>query len=257
MSEVLRVLAVDDEVPALGELAFLLGQADGVGEVVAAGSAAEALAAMEQQDFDVIFLDIHMPGIDGLALAKVVSRFATPPQVVFVTAYDDHAVDAFDIAAADYLLKPLRPERLAAAITRVRSRVGTSAVSSTDQPAVDTDAEDETIAVELGGVTRYLKRSDIAFVEAQGDYVRLHTATAGHLVRTPLASLEERWRSSGFLRVHRQYLVNVAFVVELRSSAGRLSLELGNGQAVPVSRRYTAAVKQALVRRHRLDRDDG
>lgn len=251
----LRVLAVDDEVPALGELTYLLGQADGVGEVVSAGNAADALAALQQKDFDAIFMDIRMPGIDGLALARVVNRFAVPPQIVFVTAYDDHAVDAFDIAAADYLLKPLRPERLASAIERVARRIAADPVAKATDPQEPLDV-DETIAVELGGVTRYVKRSDITFVEAQGDYVRLHTRQAGHLVRTPLSALEGRWSDAGFLRVHRQYLVNAAFVEELRSAGGRLSLALGGGQSVPVSRRYTAAVKQALVRRHRLDRED-
>ena len=109
--------------------------------------------------------------------------------------------------------------------------------------------------MELGGVTRYIRRSDIVYVEAQRDYVRLCTRSGGHLVRVPLASLEERWEPAGFLRVHRRFLVNSAFVEALRSAAGRVSVDLGAGQSVPVSRRFTPEVRATLVQRHRLDRE--
>ncbi len=227
----LRVLAVDDEPPALGELTYLLEQADGVGAVTPVGSAAEALAALQADEFDAVFLDIRMPGIDGLALAGILARFATAPAVVFVTAYDNHAVDAFDVAAVDYLLKPIRAERLALAVDRVRVRLDTQAGPSGqpgpephgagapgDDAGAGSASADETIAVELGGVTRYLKRSEVVYVEAQRDYVRLRTRSSGHLVRVPLATLEQRWASAGFLRVHRRYLVNGAYVQELRGS---------------------------------------
>jgi DNA-binding LytR/AlgR family response regulator len=278
----LHVLAVDDEPPALGELVYLLEQADGIAQVTPAGSAAEALAQLQGHEFDAVFLDIRMPGIDGLALAGILARFATPPPVVFVTAYDTHAVDAFEVAAVDYLLKPIRAERLAQAVTRVRRRLvdlrastpGTGSSTTPDgsaradqradpaggqqpEPAVTAPAApvDETIAVELGGVTRYVRRSEVVYVEAQRDYVRLCTRTGGHLVRVPLANLEERWAPVGFLRVHRRYLVNSTYVEGLRSSAGIVSVDLGEHQSVPVSRRFTAAVRAALVQRHRLDRD--
>jgi DNA-binding LytR/AlgR family response regulator len=207
-----------------------------------------------------------MPGIDGLALAGILSRFAAPPPVVFVTAYDNHAVDAFEVAAVDYLLKPIRAERLALALTRVRAalesrRAGAQPADSSATAAEDPGGDsppgpppDETIAVELGGVTRYIRRSDIVYVEAQRDYVRLCTRSGGHLVRIPLASLEERWEAAGFLRVHRRFLVNSAFVEALRTAAGRVSVDLGAGQSVPVSRRFTPEVRAALVQRHRLDR---
>jgi DNA-binding LytR/AlgR family response regulator len=267
----LHVLAVDDEPPALGELVYLLEQADGIAAVTAAGSAADALAALQAREFDAVFLDIRMPGIDGLALAGILTRFATPPPVVFVTAYDTHAVDAFEVAAVDYLLKPIRPERLAQAIARVRRRIdaltaGTAPAAAPPDPGPPEPAEpaprvpdgpppDETIAVELGGVTRYVRRSDVVYVEAQRDYVRLCTRSSGHLVRIPLATLEERWAPVGFLRVHRRFLVNSAYVEGLRSAAGMVSVDLGHDQSVPVSRRFTAAVRSALVQRHRLDRE--
>lgn len=252
MTDPLVVLAVDDEAPALAELAYLLSNADGVGEVRQAQNATDALELLQGDDVDAVFMDIRMPGMDGLALARIIGRFAAPPPVVFVTAYESHAVDAFDIAAVDYLLKPIRAERLAQAVGRVRKYLDSELDHNRTRPAaVD---EDETIAVELGGVTRYVNRSDIVYVEAQRDYVRLHTREAGHLVRIPLAALEERWKPAGFLRVHRRYLVNGAFVVGLRSAGGRTTVDLGAEQAVPVSRRHATAVKEALVASRRLDR---
>lgn len=246
------VVAVDDEEPALAELTYLLGRTPGIAQVRSASTATDALELLQADDVDAVFLDIRMPGMDGLALARVISRFAAPPPVVFVTAYDSHAVDAFDIDAVDYLLKPIRAERLAQAVARVQRALETE-VAEPGPP--EPDAPDETIAVELGGVTRYVKRSDIVYVEAQRDYVRLHTRAAGHLVRVPLAALEERWEPAGFLRVHRRFLVNGAFVEGLRTAGGRVTVDLGEGQAVPVSRRHAAAVKEALVAGHRLERD--
>lgn len=242
----LVVLAVDDEEPALAELAYLLARTPGVAEVRRAGTATDALVMLEADDVDAVFMDIRMPGMDGLALARTIGRFATPVPFVFVTAYDSHAVDAFDIDAVDYLLKPIRAERLAQAVSRVLRHLEADVV---DEKA----SHDETFAVELGGVTRYVKRSEIVYVEAQRDYVRLHTRQASHLVRVPLAQLEQRWDEAGFLRVHRRYLVNSAFVEGLQNTGGRLTVDLGEGQSVPVSRRHSGDVKSALLADRRLD----
>ncbi len=246
----LTVVAVDDEAPALAELAYLLSNTNGIAQVRTAGTATDALELLQADDVDAVFLDIRMPGMDGLALARIIARFAAPPPVVFVTAYDSHAVDAFDIAAVDYLLKPIRAERLAQAVGRVQRQLDAEVEPSGPPPA----ATDETIAVELGGMTRYVKRSDIVFVEAQRDYVRLYTREASHLVRIPLAALEEKWEAAGFLRVHRRYLVNAAYVVGLRSVGGRTTVDLGHEQSVPVSRRHTPVVKEALVAGRKLER---
>jgi DNA-binding LytR/AlgR family response regulator len=119
----LRVLAVDDEAPALADLVFELRAQPNIGEVVAVADATEALRAVRIGNFDAVFLDVRMPGLDGLELARVLQQFRHSPVVVFVTAYDAHAVDAFEIAAADYLLKPVRRERLNEAMRRVRAAV--------------------------------------------------------------------------------------------------------------------------------------
>src|SRR5690606_3307608 len=141
----------------------------------------EALRILQERDVQAVFLDVQMPGLTGLELAQVLSRFTEPPPIVFVTAHEQHAVDAFDLRAVDYVLKPVRSERLAEAVRRV--------VEGTGGP---TASGDEQIAVERGGVTRFINRSAIRYVEAQGDYARLHTAEDSHLLRAPLTQLEEQ-----------------------------------------------------------------
>ncbi|MEO7235878.1 MAG: response regulator, partial [Lapillicoccus sp.] len=115
----LRALVVDDEAPTLAELTYLLGQDPRIGTLHTASSGTEALRALEEHSVDVVFCDISMPGLDGLDLAKVLARFADRPQVVFVTAYEEHAVDAFELQATDYVMKPIRTERLGEAVRRV------------------------------------------------------------------------------------------------------------------------------------------
>jgi DNA-binding LytR/AlgR family response regulator len=231
----LRVLVVDDEAPACEDLAFLLRQDARVGKVRTAQSAARALKHLNDEPVDVVFCDIKMPGLDGMELARVLSRFSDRPQIVFVTAYDDHAVDAFDLQATDYVMKPVRADRLAEAVRRVAT------AGSTDPGA----GADELISVELAGVTRFVRRSHVRYVEAQGDYARLHTAAESHLLRVPLSALEERWAEAGFVRIHRSTLVALAHVDEVRLSDGRCSVRLG-GDVLPVSRRHTRELRDRL-----------
>jgi DNA-binding LytR/AlgR family response regulator len=115
----LTALVVDDELPALSDLGYLLGRDERIAEVITASSGTEALQVLDGRDVDVVFSDISMPGLDGMALARVISRFTVRPQIVFVTAHDQHAVDAFALAATDYVMKPVRVERLSEAIRRV------------------------------------------------------------------------------------------------------------------------------------------
>jgi DNA-binding LytR/AlgR family response regulator len=230
------VLAVDDEIPALDELSFLLEGDPRVAEVHRCGSATDALRVLHHEPIDVVMLDIAMPGLDGLELASILRRFRQPPAVVFVTAHQHHAVDAFDLRAVDYLLKPVREERLREALSRVCEEPG----------GVD---HEEQLPVELGGVTRFVRRSEVLWASAQGDYVRLHTATGDPLVRMPLGALEQRWSEAGFVRVHRSVLVNLAHVDEVRLSATRPEVMVA-GTALPVSRRHVPDVRQ-LVREAR------
>ncbi|MEX5637531.1 LytR/AlgR family response regulator transcription factor [Parafrankia sp. FMc2] len=240
-----RALVVDDEAPALAELRWLLEQDARVGQVSAAASAEQALRLLDTEPFDVVFSDIRMPGLDGLDLARVLARFSDRPQVVFVTAYDRHALDAFEVRATDYLLKPVRPERLREAVHRVLDAAGVREAPSAEA--------DETIAVELGGVTRFVYRSEIAYAMALGDYVRLYTATGSYLLRASLTTLEQRWAHAGFVRIHRSTLVALGAIDELHCDEGRYSVRVGR-QVLAVSRRHTRELRDRLVQGTRPSR---
>jgi DNA-binding LytR/AlgR family response regulator len=260
----LRVLAVDDEVPALEELLYLLRADPRVARVEGASDAAGALrriglalddgsldgsagAAHPVADggsgLDVVFLDIQMPGLSGLETARLLTRFVRPPLIVFVTAHEEFAVRAFDLEAVDYVLKPVRRERLAEAVRRVSELV--DGVPSVARGA----AGDATIQVELAGVTRFVPVDAVTYAEAHGDYARLHTGPGGgHLVRVALSTLEERWRSRGFVRIHRRYLVALWAVEELRIDAGNMSVRVA-GELLSVSRRHARELRELLARR--------
>ena len=237
----LRALVADDEEPALAELVYLLRQDPRIGEIRTASNGPDALKILQASDLDVVFCDIKMPGLDGIDLARVLTRFKSRPQIVFVTAYDEHAVAAFDLEATDYVMKPVRAERLAEAVRRVVTQGAPAALQTPEE------TEDETIPVELAGVTRWVKRSTVRYVEAQGDYARLHTGQNSHLVRIPLSTLEERWRDAGFTRIHRSTLVALAHVDEMRVDGGRCAVRVGDDW-LPVSRRHTRELRDLLVR---------
>jgi DNA-binding LytR/AlgR family response regulator len=244
MTAYLRVLAVDDEPPALDELAYLLRADPRVAKVYTAADATEALRVLRDSDFDAVFLDIRMPGLDGMELARVLRRFARPPAIVFVTAYDDGAVDAFDLGVTDYVRKPVRGERLAESLRRV---VGSRVVATHPAAGGGRAEDDVAIPVELAGTTRMLPRSMVRWVEAQGDYARLHTAEGSHLVRVSLATLAERWADAGFVRIHRSYLVQLRLIAELRMANSGYVVVV-DGTELPVSRRHTRELKDKLVR---------
>lgn len=244
--DLLTALVIDDERPSLDEIAFLLRSDPRIGEVLTSGSATDALRLLQEQDEqpDVVFLDVEMPGLNGLELAQVLARFRRPPPIVFVTAHESHAVGAFDLQAVDYVLKPVRADRLAEAVRRV-------AETSGGEPAAG--AVDLQVPVELGGVTRFVPRSEITHVEAQGDYARLHTSEGSHLVRTPLTQLETEWAAAGFVRIHRSLLVALAHVAEVRTDAGRCSVVVDDGgdTELVVARRHTRELRELLLTRAR------
>ncbi|MEU6102893.1 LytR/AlgR family response regulator transcription factor [Streptomyces flaveolus] len=250
----LRALAVDDERPSLEELLYLLDADPRIGSVEGAGDATEALRRINRalesgphgpEAIDVVFLDIQMPGLDGLDLARLLTGFARPPLVVFVTAHEDFAVQAFDLKAVDYVLKPVRTERLAEAVRRVVEQRGTAGAA----PRIPVHEPDPGhIPVELGGVTRFVAVDDITHVEAQGDYARLHTDKGSHLVRIPLSTLEDRWRARGFVRIHRRHLVALRHIGELRLDAGTVSVLVG-AEELQVSRRHARELRDLLMRR--------
>ena len=238
----LRVLAVDDVVPALDELRRLLLDSPGVDEVATAPDALTALRLIQAGRVDVVFLDVSMPAMDGMELASLLARMTDPPVIVFVTAFEEYAASAYGIGAVDYLLKPVGAERLAAALERVRR------FTAVEPPPVANGVDAlAAVPVELAGRTRYVRRDDVRFVEAQGDYVRLHAPSGDHLVRIPISRLEEHWRHAGFVRVHRSFLLAVARVRELRSDVtGGLLAHTDVGD-VPVSRRHARRLRELLL----------
>ena len=239
----LRVLAVDDEPPALAEVAFLLRADERIAEVLEAGTPAVALAVLESGGVDAVFLDVAMPGLDGLALARLLPRFEPVPVLVFVTAHEESALAAFDMRAVDYVLKPVREDRLAEAVRRVVRAVHPAA-EELAAPA------DEVLTVEVGTATLFVHRSEVTYAEAQGDYARLHTAGGSYLHRVTLSALAERWADAGFLRIHRSYLIDLGCVRELRSDGVHTSVLL-SGATLPVSRRNARELRDALGRRAR------
>ncbi len=248
----LTILAVDDEHTQLQDLARLLRSFSGVHEVECAFGGHDALLKASSQAYDAIFLDVRMPDLDGVELGRVLRRFAAPPQLVFVSAHDAAAVDAFELRAVDYLRKPVSRRRLEEALERVAA-----AVESTEaqpdrngrRPRPQTTAESEMIAVSgaRAGSTRLINRASILYVQSHGDFVRIVTEDGRYLLRTTLNELEHRWEEFDFVRVHRQYVANLSRAVELRPLFGGTA-ELGfpGGQSIPVARRHVADLSRRL-----------
>ena len=236
----LAVLAVDDEGPSLDELVYLLRTDPRVETAQAASNATEALRLLRDRPFDLVLLDVRMPGLDGLELATILTRFATPPAIAFVTAHEEHAVDAFGVGAVDYLLKPVTADRLASVLDR--------AAPPARWPAVDDNGGRlDVIAADVGSATRMIRRDEVAWAEASGDYVRIHTKDgSNYLVRIPMVALEEQWVPHGFVRVHRGYLVDLGEVREVRTEGTRTSVKVGD-TVLPVSRRHAAELRHRLL----------
>ncbi len=247
----LHILAVDDERTQLEDLARMLRSAPVVEAVECADDGHDALHKVSMQAYDAIFLDVRMPGLDGLELGRVLRRFATPPELVFVSAYDSAAVDAFELRALDYLLKPVSRRRLEEALERVISAVEAHRelmpAPTRAGPASAPDGEMIAAANVRTGATRLVARSAILYVQSHGDFVRIVTAEGRYLLRATLSEVERRWEPFGFVRVHRQYLVNLRQAVELRPQfGGGAELVFADDHAIPVSRRQTAELGRRL-----------
>jgi len=246
----LRVLVVDDEAPARADLEFLLHEQPAVAAVDVAADATEAVRRLQADRYDGVFLDILMPGLDGLELARLLRRFADPPVVVFVTAYDSHAVAAFEARARGYLLKPVSSERLADAVALIVDARHPLQENAAAHDGVSPAGNDlPVVPVESGGRTSMVERANVCWIQANGDYVRLHTLQGGsHLVRLPLGLFEERWADHGFVRIHRSYLVALRHVAEVRTGPAGEAVVRVAGQDLTVSRRHTAELKHRLLR---------
>jgi DNA-binding LytR/AlgR family response regulator len=251
-SDRLTILAVDDELTQLEDLARLLRSFPAVREVECAFDAHDALLKASSQAYDAIFLDVRMPELDGLELGRVLRRFASPPQLVYVSAYDSAAVDAFELRALDYLRKPVSRRRLEEALERVAAAVETSENrpdTNGRRPHTPVAGESEMIAVSAarGGATRLISRGSVLYVQSHGDFVRIVTDDGRYLLRNTLNDVEERWAPFDFIRVHRQYVANLSRAVELRPLlGGTAELAFADGQVIPVARRHVADLGKRL-----------
>jgi two-component system, LytTR family, response regulator len=246
----LTILAVDDERTQLEDLARLLRSFPGVEEVECAYDGHDALVKASSQRYDAIFMDVRMPDIDGLELGRVLTRFASPPALVYVSAYDGAAVDAFELRALDYLRKPVSRRRVQEALERVTAAVDAAPAANGHSVAGGAGAQDsEMIAVASarGGATRLISRHRVLYVQSNGDFVRIVTDDGRYLLRATLAEIERRWEPHGFARVHRQYVANLRRAVELRPLlGGTAELAFGDGQSIPIARRQVNELGRRL-----------
>lgn len=241
-----RALVVDDEHPALAEMRFRLEELSDppFAQVDTASTVGEALRRLRSSSYDILFLDIQMPGLTGLELADVVGALPQRPAIVFVTAYEEHAVRAFELGAVDYLMKPVSPERLRRTLQRVRG--GTSAPEPEAPPPAPIF---DRLPVEVGGKTILLDVPEIRFAEARGDIVSVKTRDTLYATRFSLTELERRLPNPPFLRIHRAYVTNLRHVVEIRpyfNGAYLIKTNDDSGTELTVSRGHARGLRSLL-----------
>ena len=263
MGDGLKVLVVDDEALARADLSYMLKTLSQVATVTEGMNATEALAVMQDDVFDVIFLDIEMPGLNGLKAVKIINQLQNPPLVVFVTAYDEHAAKAFELNAVDYLVKPFSARRLEQAVQKVwaahtlangsPTSTGSAATpvpvvvggNTTSQP----DTQFKKIPVEKGDGVLLISLSDVRFIVAYDDRVYVNVYDEQFLCRFSLTELEHKLTSQGFARIHRSYLVNLQHVLELQpffNGTYNLIIDDKKKQVLPVSRARVKSLRSLI-----------
>jgi two-component system LytT family response regulator len=252
--EPIRVLVADDELPARQRLMDLLQRDEQIATVAEAADGQTAVQVIETQRPDLVFLDVQMPELDGLGVVDAIGA-SQMPLTVFVTAYDQHAIRAFEANALDYLLKPFSDERFEATMTRVKSRLDERSLREFGQrvmkmvstaPAAPERRLDR-LVVKAGGTTRFIRTIDIDWIEAAGVYVTLHVAGKELLYRAALNDLAEKLDPRRFVRVHRSALINIESVLQLEPiSHGEFEAVLRDGARTRVSRTYRGQLEKRL-----------
>ena len=247
----LTVLLVDDEPLAREGLRILLDRDPDIGTVYDAKNGNEAVAALRERPVDLVFLDVQMPEMDGFAAVREVGAEQMPP-VVFVTAHDQYAIQAFEVNAIDYLLKPVTADRFAKALERVKARIQSRGDGS------DTNRQILSLLETIASPTRYLKRlavrtagktvlvdvTEIDWIEAAENYVQLHTARGNHLLHVAISTLEKSLDPATFLRIHRSVIVNITRIRELQPLMhGEYTLTLASGARLQSGRNYSERLK--------------
>jgi two-component system response regulator AlgR len=232
---------VDDEAPAVEALEILLRRGGGAEVVGVAGDGEAALQRVAETAPDVVFLDIGMPGLGGLAVARALAASGQAPRVVFVTAYDRFAAEAFDLSAVDYVLKPVDPSRLDRALERVTAALGRAGQTP------DRRAYPEWVwAPSRGGMARLAVR-DVQRIEAERDYVRLSFSSGSYLLRRTLAQMESQLDPGVFVRAHRSVILRAADICGLRHlGRGAWAVVDAGGRETRIGRRHLAALRARL-----------
>ncbi len=249
----IRTLIVDDEPLARGRLRTLLAVEPDIEIIGEAGDGREAAAAIESARPDLVFLDIQMPELDGFGVVETI-RSARTPEIIFVTAFSQHALRAFEVHALDYLLKPFDRERFQVALGRARTRLAQARSDELSQRLTALLAEmrpearaADRLAVKSGGRVLFLKLADIDWIEAADNYVNLHVGAESHLLRETMTALEARLDASQFLRINRSTIVNVERIKELQPMFhGDYAVILRNGSRLSLSRGYRDKLQQLL-----------
>ena len=244
----LRALIVDDEAPARSELRYMLEKADRVEVVGEATNAREAIELIRALNHDVVFLDIQMPGLSGLNVAEIIQELPMSPAVVFVTAYGEHAVRAFELDATDYLIKPFDEKRLLKTVDKILD-------NRRDRQAAAPDQRTEgilnigRIPVEKKGKTILLSTQDIIFVDTKDDYTFIHTYDDSYITSFTLKELEGRLHDDAFFRAHRGFIANLHEVKEIVPMFGGsflLRVKDSKESEIPVSRRNAKKLRSIL-----------
>lgn len=249
----LRVLIADDESPARRRLADLLANDPDVETIMEAENGVAAVAAIENDRPDVVFLDVQMPEVDGFGVIDAVGT-EQMPLTIFVTAYDRYTLKAFDADAVDYLLKPFGTKRFEQAIARAKSRLQQSNVNALGPQVLNLVARRaepgeiwDWIVIKTGGVTRFVMAAEIDWVEAAGVYVNLHVQNKEYLYRTSLGAVTKRLDPFRFVRIHRSSVVNLKSITQLEpTSHGEFEVVLKDGTRLVLSRHYRAEVERRL-----------
>lgn len=244
----IKTIIVDDEPHARQGLQNALARFEQLEIIAVCENGLQAVKAVNELNPQLLFLDIQMPKLDGFDVLELLGD--QTPLVIFVTAYDEYAVKAFEANAVDYLMKPLDPERLAQAISKIESRIGTSQPPEIralmDERERDQDAL-QRILVRDGSDVHVLAVDTVCYIEAADDYVAIQTEEATHIKLDRLNNLEEKLDSRLFCRIHRSYLLNVNFLarIETETKDSKLAI-LTNGKQLPISRSGYASLKKLL-----------
>jgi two-component system LytT family response regulator len=252
--EPIRVLVADDELPARQRLIDLLERDEQIASVSEAADGQSAVEAIQKENPDLLFLDVQMPELDGLGVIDAIG-VEQMPLTVFVTAYDQHAIRAFEANALDYLLKPFSDERFEATMTRVKARLdersmrefGHRVMKMVNAAPQSQERRLDRLVVKSGGTTRFIRVIDIDWIEAAGVYVTLHVGGKELLYRAALNDLAERLDPRRFVRVHRSALINIESIIQLEPiSHGEFEAVLKNGSRTRVSRTYRSQLEKRL-----------